>query len=92
MWGNGVALPNVFFVLAGIVWSTHAVDKGGVLEIPRIQRGGLFPFDLRIGAGRHGVGRPLHHGDAALVAGGVAAALVPEPNCQVAATPSLGCR
>ena len=20
MWGNGVALPNVFFVLAGIVW------------------------------------------------------------------------
>ena len=23
MWGNGVALPNVFFVLAGIVWSTQ---------------------------------------------------------------------
>ena len=23
MWGNGVALPNVFFVLAGIVWSAQ---------------------------------------------------------------------
>ena len=23
MWGNGVALPNVFFVLAGIVWATQ---------------------------------------------------------------------
>ena len=23
MWGNGVALPNVFFVLAGIVWCTQ---------------------------------------------------------------------
>ena len=23
MWGNGVALPNVFFVLTGIVWSTQ---------------------------------------------------------------------
>ena len=23
MWGNGVALPNVFFVLAGIVWTTQ---------------------------------------------------------------------
>ena len=23
MWGNGVALPCVFFVLAGIVWSTQ---------------------------------------------------------------------
>ena len=23
MWGNGVALPNVFFVLVGIVWSTQ---------------------------------------------------------------------
>ena len=23
MWGNGVALPNVFFVLSGIVWSTQ---------------------------------------------------------------------
>ena len=23
MWGNGVALPSVFFVLAGIVWSTQ---------------------------------------------------------------------
>ena len=21
MWGNGVALPNVFFVLAGIAWA-----------------------------------------------------------------------
>lgn len=24
MWGNGVALPNVFFVLAGIVWSAQS--------------------------------------------------------------------
>ena len=22
MWGNGVALPNVFFVLSGIVWAS----------------------------------------------------------------------
>ena len=27
MWGNGVALPNVFFVLAGIVWSTQLSDQ-----------------------------------------------------------------
>lgn len=27
MWGNGVALPNVFFVLAGIVWSTQIVSE-----------------------------------------------------------------
>ena len=27
MWGNGVALPNVFFVLAGIVWSTQLSDR-----------------------------------------------------------------
>lgn len=24
MWGNGVALPNVVFVLSGIVWSTQS--------------------------------------------------------------------
>jgi len=23
MWGNGVALPNVVFVLSGIVWATQ---------------------------------------------------------------------
>ena len=27
MWGNGVALPNVFFVLTGIVWSTQLSDQ-----------------------------------------------------------------
>jgi len=27
MWGNGVALPCVFFVLAGIVWSTQITDS-----------------------------------------------------------------
>ena len=27
MWGNGVALPNVFFVLAGIVWSTQIASE-----------------------------------------------------------------
>jgi DNA (cytosine-5)-methyltransferase 1 len=27
MWGNGVALPCVFFVLAGIVWSTQLSEE-----------------------------------------------------------------
>lgn len=53
-----------------------SIDKGGVLEIPCCQGGGLLLDHLGEGAGGHGVGRPLHHGDATLVAGGVAAALV----------------
>lgn len=31
MWGNGVALPCVFFVLAGIVWSTANSKEGEIL-------------------------------------------------------------
>ena len=27
MWGNGVALPNVYFVLAGIVWAEREMEK-----------------------------------------------------------------
>ena len=27
MWGNGVALPCVFFVLAGIAWAAENPDK-----------------------------------------------------------------
>ena len=27
MWGNGVALPCVVFVLAGIVWEVNSANK-----------------------------------------------------------------
>lgn len=27
MWGNGVALPCVFFVLAGVVWASKKIEK-----------------------------------------------------------------
>ena len=28
LWGNGVALPCVWFVLAGIVWAENGIEKG----------------------------------------------------------------
>ena len=27
MWGNGIALPCVYFILCGIVWYANNVDK-----------------------------------------------------------------
>ena len=27
MWGNGIALPCVYFILCGIVWYARNVDK-----------------------------------------------------------------